>query len=369
MVGRKRVATRSSSRRNAAGAEPTGGQIYQDMLTEAGVNALNSSPPERPLKRRRPGSRREEKTQIEASPDQVASSKTPKIGSSVAGDDEDDEDEDVEFQDVVLPEPTMQTMELESDDEDEDEDIQFEDIDFGAPLKDPGSTSHQPKDLELNLTVQKSTTEQTRKATEKRKPISKEERQRRIEIHKAHLVCLLSHVTRRNHWCNDAKVQDYLRPHLTDKVVSYLNPGTDLSQFGRTESLKNGLKQTDAMWKTKFEITERGLRRALWAEDVEHLKDVCITPNFRPLSNVMDSMNLQVTWNHVWTVRTFASQPRRCKVLVTLAHNCIARFFAAQVFGHGWCAHCNPWHVPQVHQHSRSRSKASQHREHRRVTR
>ncbi|CAM1501883.1 Fc.00g038670.m01.CDS01 [Cosmosporella sp. VM-42] len=273
MVGRKRTVARASSRRNAAGAQPTRGQIYQDMLAEAGVNAVNSSPPERPLKRRRPGSRREEKAPVKVSHDEASSSEAPQYGQLVPGDGEDDDDEDIEFQDVVLPEPTMQTMELESDDEEENEDIQFEDVDFGAPLKDLGSTSQQPKDLELNLTAQKSTAEQIRKATEKRKPISQEERKRRIEIHKAHLVCLLSHVARRNHWCNDAKVQDYLRPHLTDKVVTYLNPGTSLSQFGRTESLKNGLKQTDAMWKTKFEVTERGLRRALWAEEVEHLKD------------------------------------------------------------------------------------------------
>jgi xeroderma pigmentosum group C-complementing protein len=57
-------------------------------------------------------------------------------------------------------------------------------------------------------------------------------------------------------------------------MVRYLNPGSNLSQFGRTESLKNGLSQSSLMWQAKFEVTERGLRRALWAEDPEDLEAV-----------------------------------------------------------------------------------------------
>ncbi|KAF4978875.1 hypothetical protein FZEAL_4816 [Fusarium zealandicum] len=273
MAGRKRPATRSSSRLAAAAAPPTGADIYQDMLAEAGVNPRTRSPPERPVKRRRAGPKKEDgaterpsvqTTQIETSAPQ-------------AKDDEDEgeeSDQDIEFQDVVLPEPTMQTMELESDNEESDnEDIVFEDVDFTAPLQNPDSTSQEPKTLELNLTAQQLSTTQGKKAAERRKPISREERKLRTDVHKLHLQCLLSHVARRNHWCNDGKVQEYLRSHLTDKMITYLNPGTNLPQFGRTESLKNGLTQTEAVWKTKFEVTERGLRRALWAEEVDCLKD------------------------------------------------------------------------------------------------
>ncbi|KJZ71630.1 hypothetical protein HIM_08942 [Hirsutella minnesotensis 3608] len=94
--------------------------------------------------------------------------------SGPADDDDDDEEEGIEFEDVVLPEPTVQTLERESSDEDgegEDE----EDI----PLED----------------------------------------------------------------------------------------------FGRAESLKTGLRQAEDVWKTRFEVTRRGLRRALWAEEPEHLED------------------------------------------------------------------------------------------------
>ncbi|RSM05868.1 hypothetical protein CEP52_006002 [Fusarium oligoseptatum] len=269
MAGRKRIATRSSTRRGAAATAPTGGEIYQDMLAEAGVNPPDQSSPERPLKRHRAGTRGKAVV-TEKSPEPAPPQPAP-----AQNDDEEDEDEDedVEFEDVALPEPTMQTMELESDDEDdEDEDIIFEDVDFTTPIKD-SSSSQEPKTLELNLTAHQSSTAQGKKAAERRRPITQEERILRKDVHKAHLLCLLSHVARRNHWCNDGKVQDYLRPHLTDKMVNYLNPGTNLSQFGRTESLKNGLKQAEGVWKTKFEVTERGLRRALWAEEPDHLKD------------------------------------------------------------------------------------------------
>ncbi|KAM0202420.1 hypothetical protein ACHAPI_001611 [Fusarium lateritium] len=274
MVGRKRPATRSSTRRGAAAAVPTGGEIYQDMLAEAGVNPRLPSP-ERPLKRRRAGPGKAiSDTSSPAKPAPKQTQPTQPPHPEPAEEDDEDEDEDIEFQDVVLPQPTLQTMELESDDDDEDEDIMFEDVDFTASLQDINSKSEEPKSLELNLTAHQSSTSQGKRAAERRKPITREERKIRTDIHKAHLLCLLSHAARRNHWCNDGKVQDYLQPHLTDKTVNYLTPGAHLPQFGQTESLKTGLKQAENVWATKYEISERGLRRALWAEDPEQLQDV-----------------------------------------------------------------------------------------------
>ncbi|KAK7424752.1 hypothetical protein QQX98_000332 [Neonectria punicea] len=271
MVGRKRTATRASSRRGAAGAPPTEPDVYRDMLAEVGVNAQDRSPPERPLKRRRAGTKPSVKENLEEKP--PASTSAVAQGGQATHDSEDESaDEDIEFQDVVLPEPTIQTMELESDKEEEDEDIIFEDVNFGA-LPDDTAAVQEPKELVLNLTAQQTATAQSKKAAERRKPLNKEERERRADIHKAHIICLLAHVARRNHWCNDDRVQEHLRPHLTDKIASYLNPGIHLSQFGRTESLKNGLKQAEGVWTGKFEVVERGLRRALWAEEPDHLRE------------------------------------------------------------------------------------------------
>lgn len=268
MTGRKRTATRRSGRQNAASTGDGEPDVYQEMLEQAGVSAPDKSSPERPLKRRRPGFEEWEKAGEKSQPE-VSQSGQPE-------EEEMDEEEDAEFDDVVLPIPTAQTMELESDDEDDEDeefDLLFQDITFESPLKEASSVPQKAQSLELNLSTASTSMSPSKRPAERRKPITKEERERRLDIHKMHLLCLLSHVARRNHWCNDAKAQEYLRPHLTDKTVGYLNPGTNLSQFGRTESLKKGLQLVADVWKSKFEITERGMKRALWAEEVEQLQD------------------------------------------------------------------------------------------------
>ncbi|KOS20065.1 DNA repair protein rhp41 [Escovopsis weberi] len=263
MVGRRRGAPQRQSRQDAERLRDSGSSIYEAMLAEAGVAGSHlSAADERPLKRRRAGTRTRDNDTEEGQ--------------------ESGDDEDVEFEDVEIPAPSVQTMERDSDEDSEDEDeddsdIQFEDVSLSTHLEKPaspneGSASDAPRELELNLSAQKAAAPAGRAAA-RRKPITREERERRVLVHQTHLLCLLSHLARRNHWCNDGRVQDALRPHLTDKMVRYLTPGTELTQFGRTESIKNGLKEVMGMWRTKFEIRERGLRRSLWAEDAERLKD------------------------------------------------------------------------------------------------
>jgi xeroderma pigmentosum group C-complementing protein len=277
MVNTVSAAAGSSSRRNGPAQSTEQSNIYQELLDEAGVVAPNPRTPERPLKRRRRASGEEDRAG-----EPSKSTEQEKITKSGRQDEDDDDDlADVEFQDVSLPAPTMQTIERNSDDDedeedDDEEDIQFEDVAFATPAKNTEVAVEQANELELNLTAHQEATTSNKRNAERRRPITKEEKDRRVDIHKMHLLCLLSHVARRNHWCNDLAVQDYLRPHLTDKAIKYLTPGSHLSQFSRAESLKKGLQETATMWKTKFEVTERGMRRALWADDVQHLQDVSI---------------------------------------------------------------------------------------------
>ncbi|KAF3761859.1 hypothetical protein M406DRAFT_12798, partial [Cryphonectria parasitica EP155] len=107
----------------------------------------------------------------------------------------------------------------------------------------------------------------------RKQPLTKEEKERRVHIHQMHVLCLLAHVEKRNHWCNDPFVQESLRPLLRAKTVQYLNPASSLTQFGQTESLKRGLKEAQEVFQERFRITEVGLRRALWAEDPTDLQD------------------------------------------------------------------------------------------------
>lgn len=275
MVGKRRRADLGgSSRLPISGASRSGSSIYREMLAEAGVadGRRDGASSERPLKRRRQGEGRKAE---EAQGSTSAKGKTVVMVDDDEG--EDESDEDVDFQDVPLPPPTMQTLEKDSDEESDDEDgAAFEDVDFAAALNSSPSTKDESKDkdMELNLTAQRAATTPTKKAGDRRKPISKEERDRRVEIHKVHVLCLLSHAARRNHWCNDPSVQETLRGLVSDSTANYLTPGSHLPQFGQAESLKTGLKQAADMWRTTFEVTERGLKKARWAEDLEHLQQV-----------------------------------------------------------------------------------------------
>ncbi|KAF4811780.1 DNA repair protein rhp41 [Colletotrichum siamense] len=262
MAGRKR--TRASRSQPATPGLPN---VYQEMLLEAGAGTGPSTPApsEPPLKKlKRPG----EKTA------RVDPPKAPEP-------DEDEDDEDIEFEDVALPPPIFQTMERDSDEEESEGDIEFEDVDLGAVHPDVEVTE-EPKRLTLNLSAHTPTTPATKKGAHRRKPISKEERERRITVHRTHLLCLMLHCALRNRWCDDGEVQKSMRSLLTKKIVNYLNPSSDLPQFGQTQSLKTGLEQAGSIFKAKYHITEKGLRRALWAEDPEHIS------KYEPPSN-MDS--------------------------------------------------------------------------------
>ncbi|KAI5866249.1 Rad4-domain-containing protein [Durotheca rogersii] len=267
MAGRKRAAARNHAG-NATASGPSRAtrsrttrsnipDIYREMLVEARPNTAS---PERPLKRRRPGQRNDR------SPKEPSS---PKI---MAGrENDEDEDDGLQFEDVPLPAATIQTVYMDSEEEDEDDDdVQFEDVDLSATPQTLDPAGDNSQDLELDLSTRATA---ARKTADKRKPMNKAEKDRRVEIHKTHLLCLLAHVARRNQWCNDAAVQGSLAALLTKKMVDYLNPSESLPQFGRAQSLKDGLQQAGTMFKTKFQITERGIRRALWAEREEHLRN------------------------------------------------------------------------------------------------
>lgn len=243
------------------------------MLAEAGASTSRHTAcdaPERPPKRRRPG----ERAAILAR--QKVAEPTALPSADQAGEDEDEDDEEeIEFEDVPAPSPTVQTVLRDSDDEEEeDEELQFEDVDFGAlDMAGPGPADEVSQDLKLNLTVQQAAMAPAKRIIDRRKPATKEEKERRVHVHKVHVLCLLCHVSMRNRWCNDPEVQAALRPLLTAKMVKFLNPSSNVSQFQRTETLKKGLQEAATMFKTKYAVTERGMRRALWADDPSQLQD------------------------------------------------------------------------------------------------
>lgn len=232
--------------------------VYQEMLAEALPSQADV--PERPLKRRRTGPR--------DAPYGVASS-SPRQA------DEDDGDEELEFEDVLAePVKTQQTAYRDSDEESEDdEEVELAGVDFES-LPRNGETSG-GGDLELTLTANKAEAQRPKIST-RRRVVSKAERVTRLEIHRMHILCLLSHVERRNDWCNDSDVQKSLRPLLDKKMMTFLSPKSDMSQFGRAESVKRGLEQAGIMWRKKYRVTARGVRKALWADDEKDLQNVSL---------------------------------------------------------------------------------------------
>ncbi|KAE8453218.1 hypothetical protein EG329_011285 [Mollisiaceae sp. DMI_Dod_QoI] len=246
--------------------------VYREMLAEA--LPAQTDVPERPLKRRKTGKQEFQTT--------TASSAKPLDPLA----EERDEDDDIEFEDVLPPQEDdesdedefrppaklQQTVYRDSDDESDDGDHEWEGIDFDAKPEEAEASG----DLELTLTKRPP---QPKTTTPRRKVVSKAEKVARLEIHKMHVLCLLSHLDRRNDWVNDPDTKETLRRLLDKKTLSFLRPRSDLSQFSQTESLKRGLDQACVMWRTKFKITARGMRRALWAEDDEDLE------NYAPLDD------------------------------------------------------------------------------------
>lgn len=262
----KQATTRGKGKGKASSGRNAVPEVYQQMLAE--VLPAQSNIPERPLKRRRTGARN-------------ARPVTEIPTKSSVPEDEDDEEE-VEFENVLearnqddsdvsefeASAKAQQTAYRDSDDESEQSDHEWEGVDFDTLPQD-----NEPSG-DLELTLKPRETPQRQKVTPRRKVVSKAEKILRLEAHKMHVLCLLAHLDRRNEWCNDDEVKRSLEPLIDKKMLTFLKPRSDLSQFGRAESLKRGLEQVSVIWRTKFSIVTRGTRRALWADDEKDIQNV-----------------------------------------------------------------------------------------------
>ncbi|KAL1902027.1 hypothetical protein Cpir12675_000132 [Ceratocystis pirilliformis] len=189
------------------------------------------------------------------------------------------DDDGLDFEDVSLPLPVVQTMIRDSDDESSDSEsdeeeavINFDNIDVEnlAHAADPPGLTN----IELNLSAQQQATLASPSLLDqknKRKPLTKEQKQHRLEAHRMHILCLIWHCSLRNHWCNDPKVQATLKKLLTQRTRDYLCPKKKMLPFAQTESIKRGLCMAGEMWKINYSVTERGMKRALWATSPEDL--------------------------------------------------------------------------------------------------
>ncbi|KAJ9317155.1 hypothetical protein DTO271D3_2445 [Paecilomyces variotii] len=220
-------------------------ELYREMLAEADARAKNQpDADDRPIKRRRVGERRVAPPEIK--PDEAtAPLQSPDAGPAkqvqIAYDSAASDDSDMEWEEVDIEQRSTNAPEASTQAEGANEPLQI-------TLGQHGATTPKP-------------------AVPRRKAITAVERKLRLDVHKVHLLCLLSHVQIRNLWCNDDEVQGFLRPMLSKQTRNFLNPKEGMSQFTRSTTFVDGLKQASDAFSRRFRVTESGFKRPYWAED------------------------------------------------------------------------------------------------------
>lgn len=219
--------------------------IYQDLLHEA-LESSTTDTAERPRKRRRRAGEGSVKSAI-------SHTSAPAL------------DEEVTFEDVLQQQSVYQDTSEASG-----SDVEWE------SHQQHKETESDEEDGDLDLVIQSKDIPPQTAATRRRNQVSKGDKALHLNVHKLHVLCLISSISIRNSWCNDETIQNFLLPLVNDKIMANLRPENphQLSQFRRTDLLITGLNQLIPVWNARFTITARGFRKALWAENEDALKNV-----------------------------------------------------------------------------------------------
>ncbi|WPH01063.1 Hypothetical protein R9X50_00389800 [Acrodontium crateriforme] len=262
---RARLATLRSTRRSAPNLirNRDVDDIYQEMLEE--VNETQMERPiveERPLKRRRVAPKNTE---------EVAHSELKLARLDDNDDDDEDEDDEGELQTLAYPQatPTIgQLSEGNSDSDDDDDELDFEDVDLDATGQ-PALMAGGEDDIgDVSVAIEPNV-DPKKTVVAKRPPASRAEKARRLLIHKFHLFFLIGSCRFINSRCNNETVKLHLKGLLSERIVGFLNPSPNDSQFGRDRAFKDGLRQAVETFRDAFSINAPGMRKARWMTDEE----------------------------------------------------------------------------------------------------
>jgi len=112
------------------------------------------------------------------------------------------------------PESSGRPQQIVYDDfQTEESDFEFEDVDLEGAPGEPDDPQHEPTaadratDLNIAVTLESAQGKGKKARPSQRLSSSTVEKQKRIDIHKVHLCCLLAHTYTRNAWCNDEQIQ------------------------------------------------------------------------------------------------------------------------------------------------------------------
>ncbi|KAG4301062.1 hypothetical protein PCK1_002761 [Pneumocystis canis] len=148
---------------------------------------------------------------------------------------------------------------------------EWEDLDLDFP-----NALTKENDSEKEQTFETTIEEKiTIKSTKKRRNgITKNDRKLRLEIHKLHLLCLISHASLRNRFCRDKRIHAKLKSVLPDKVKQLFNPDEQISQYQKSKMFMSALKASVGIWKRKFKKNKYGLSKSLWvnSEQINKIK-------------------------------------------------------------------------------------------------
>jgi xeroderma pigmentosum group C-complementing protein len=235
-------------------------EVYQDMLAEAARNPLPKPDVQtRSAKRRKLDVGSPQVLMADISLDDAPSSRPA----------------DAENGYVSDGAPRSSQKQIVYDDfgaSDEDSDEDFEDVELEADA-DEKETQEGP-DEPLQLDLSKKPGPDIGPSISRRKPATGAERKLRLDVHKWHVLCLLAHLQRRNHWCDDDQVQAILKPLIPRKLVKLLHLDASQSQSQRTYSFNSVIDEISKIWRSEWKTTEPGLRRAYWREDSMDLEDL-----------------------------------------------------------------------------------------------
>ncbi|RVX73593.1 hypothetical protein B0A52_02481 [Exophiala mesophila] len=253
--------TRRSARQRATTVDNDVASIYGDMLAEAVAEERAHPPTPRSSKRRKLSE--EPAGDIQLDVELFGSSQFEPLvdldnGAPITGD--------------PAEAPRPQQVVYDDFEESDESDVEFEEVDL-EPSLDNQDDSQPADQTPLQLDLSTKPADSSRHGVQRRKPVGPAERKRRLEVHKAHLICLLAHLSARNRWCESDAVQSMLKALIPRKLVSLFHVDESKPQFQRSHSFNKGLEEICLLWRTSWTISARGMCRAHWKEDVDALKE------------------------------------------------------------------------------------------------
>jgi xeroderma pigmentosum group C-complementing protein len=254
--------------------------VFQEMLAENELSSPNGDAEQsRPLKRRRVAAARNSSNTVSRSSDKtvepsLSKSLLPRPITSAAN--------GISKREPLLPKvkpldaihryrPTDHSdasLASGSEASSNESDTNWEEVEL---YHDGSSAEDDPvSDLkDLDIVIDKSTTAKPSSQHKRRKGITTQEKKQRFDIHKVHILCLLSHVAIRNRWCNDREVQASLKKLLPAKIIMLLHPNPEHSQSEALRSFENGLNHIKLFWRDRFKMNSYGMMRPYWASITE----------------------------------------------------------------------------------------------------